>query len=183
MSRLIAKPTKWSARPAKTQISLGIRPVWSESSLSAWRKVGSLATQWAHSKDSDQTGRMPRLIWGFAGRTGHFVGFDMRRLKRPSTDFPIIFELPHPYGSMLNQLLSQYVSSSDLHGCRTLVISIDISCFSHFRLFDSLGWNVRCPWSIKVLCWTLIFTLRIFHTCELFARILHSVWRIRTNSS
>ena len=33
------------------------------------------------------------------------------------------------------------------------------------------------------LCWTLIFTLRIFHTCELFARILHSVWRICTNSS
>ena len=32
-------------RPAKTQISLGIRPVWSESPLSAWRKLGSLATQ------------------------------------------------------------------------------------------------------------------------------------------
>ena len=35
----------------------------------------------------------------------------------------------------------------------------------------------------RQLCWTLIFTLHIFHTCELFARILHSVWRIRTNSS
>ena len=31
-------------RPAKTQISLGIRPVWSESSLSAWRNIESLAT-------------------------------------------------------------------------------------------------------------------------------------------
>ena len=41
--------------PAKTQISLG-------------RKLGSLATHWAHSEDSDQTGRMPRLIWVFAGR-------------------------------------------------------------------------------------------------------------------
>ena len=51
------------------QISLGIRPVWSESSLSAWRKLESLATHWVHSKDSDQTGRMPRLIWVFAGRT------------------------------------------------------------------------------------------------------------------
>ena len=56
-------------RPAKTQIRLGIRPVWSESSLSAWRKLGSLATHWAQSEDSDQTGRMPRLIWVFAGRT------------------------------------------------------------------------------------------------------------------
>ena len=35
---------EWHVRPAKTQISLGFRPVWSESSLSAWRKLGSLAT-------------------------------------------------------------------------------------------------------------------------------------------
>ena len=27
-SRLMTKPTKWPVRPAKTQISLGIRPVW-----------------------------------------------------------------------------------------------------------------------------------------------------------
>ena len=69
-------------RPAKTQISLGIP---SESSLSAWRKLGSLATHWAHSEDSDQTGRMPRLIWVFAGRACHFVGFVMRRLIYSST--------------------------------------------------------------------------------------------------
>ena len=40
-----------------------------DSSLSAWRNLGSLATHWAHSEDSDQTGRVPRLIWDFAGRT------------------------------------------------------------------------------------------------------------------
>ena len=60
---------KMSACPAKTQINLGICPIWSESSPSAWRKLGSLATHWAHSEDSDQTGRMPRLIWVFAGHT------------------------------------------------------------------------------------------------------------------
>ena len=38
------KTNNVDVRPAKTQISLGIRPVWSESSLSAWRKLGSLAT-------------------------------------------------------------------------------------------------------------------------------------------
>ena len=65
----MTKPAMWPVRPAKTHISLGIRPVWSESSLSAWRKLGSLATHWAHSEDSDQTGRMPRLIWFFAGRS------------------------------------------------------------------------------------------------------------------
>ena len=84
LSRLVTKPTKWHVHPAKTQISKGIRPVWSESSLCAWRKLRSLATQWAHSEDSDQTGWMPRLIWVFTGRTvillvlsrgGSFVGF------------------------------------------------------------------------------------------------------------
>ena len=33
------------------------------------KKLGSLAIHWVHSKDTDQTGRMPRLIWIFAGRT------------------------------------------------------------------------------------------------------------------
>ena len=78
-SRLMTKPTKWHVRPGG-QISLGIRPVWSESSLSAWRNHGSSPTHWAHSEDSDETGRMPRLIWVFAGRTCHFVGFVTRRL-------------------------------------------------------------------------------------------------------
>ena len=69
LSRLMKKPTKWPVHPAKTQISLDIHPIWSESLLSAWRKLRSLATHWVHSEDSDQTGRMPRLIWVFAGRT------------------------------------------------------------------------------------------------------------------
>ena len=59
-----ASPTKWPVHPEKTQISLGIRPVWSESLLSAWRNLGPLATHWAQSEDSDQTGQM--LIWVFS---------------------------------------------------------------------------------------------------------------------
>ena len=43
MSRRMTIPTKWHLHPAKTQISLGICPVWSESSLSAWRKLGPLS--------------------------------------------------------------------------------------------------------------------------------------------
>ena len=63
------KTNKMSVRPVKTQISLGIRPVWSESSLSAqWVAKGPKCLH-ADSEDSDQTGRMPRLIWVFAGRT------------------------------------------------------------------------------------------------------------------
>ena len=72
------KINKMTVHPAKTQISLGICPVWSKS----W-----LCTQWeayrpsffhADSEDADQTGRVPRLIWVFAGRKAHFVGFVMR---------------------------------------------------------------------------------------------------------
>ena len=69
--------------PAKTQISLGIHPVWSESSLSAWRKLGSLATisnplnaqrrLWSDWADA-QTDLS--LRWA----QSHFVGFIMRRL-------------------------------------------------------------------------------------------------------
>ena len=80
MSRIMTKLTKWHVRPAKIQLSLGIHPVWSESSLCArWvAKIPMLLH--ADSEYFDQTGRMPGLIWAFAGRTGHFVGFVMLRL-------------------------------------------------------------------------------------------------------
>ena len=74
------EPTKWHVRPAKTQICLGIRQVWSESSLCTQWVAKDPSFLHADSEDSDQTGRMPRLIWVFAGRTCHFVGFVMRRL-------------------------------------------------------------------------------------------------------
>ena len=81
MSRLMTKSTKWLCAQQRLKTDLGICPIWSESSLSAWRKLGSWATHWVPSEDSDQAGWMPRLIWVFAGWTCHFVGFIMRRLK------------------------------------------------------------------------------------------------------
>ena len=63
------KTNKVTVRPAKTLISLGIRPVWSESSLRAQWVVKDPSFLHADSEDSDRTGRMPRLIWVFAGRT------------------------------------------------------------------------------------------------------------------
>ena len=77
-SHLMTKPTKRPVRQAKTQISLGIHPIWSVFAKWVAKDLSSLH---ADSEDSDQTGRMPRLIWVFAGRRGHFVGFVMRRLK------------------------------------------------------------------------------------------------------
>ena len=80
------KTNEMSVPPAKTQISLGIRPVWSESLLSAWRKLGSLATHLVHSEDSDQTGWMPRLIWVFAGRTVTLLVLSCRSSHALSND-------------------------------------------------------------------------------------------------
>ena len=56
-SRDMTKPTKWMCAQLK------LRSAWAsaqsdQSLLSAWRKLGSLATHWAHSKDSDQTGQI-----------------------------------------------------------------------------------------------------------------------------
>ena len=71
------KSNKMTFVPSEDSDSLGIRPVWSESSMCAqWVDYDPSLLQ-ADSADSDQTGRMPRLIWVFAGHTGHFVGFVM----------------------------------------------------------------------------------------------------------
>ena len=80
MSYLMIKPTRWSVRTVKTQISLGIRPVWSEPSQCAKCVAEDPKLIHADSEDTDQTGRMLRLIWVFAGRTDHFADFGMRRL-------------------------------------------------------------------------------------------------------
>ena len=58
-----------SVRPAKTQISLGIRPIWPESSLCAQWVAKDPSFLQADNEDSDQRRRLPRLIWVFAGRT------------------------------------------------------------------------------------------------------------------
>ena len=89
MSRLMTKPTKW-LRPAKTQICLGIRPVWPESSLCAkWvakdpsflRVVSGGWSDWADTQ-TDQS-----LRWAH----NHFVSFVMRRLISINADI-----LVHP---------------------------------------------------------------------------------------
>ena len=130
MSRLMTKPTKWHVRPAKTQISLGIRPVSSESSLSTWRKLGSLATHWAHSEDSNQTGRMPRLIWVFAGSTlvllvlswgGSFVKF--------ACNFSHICDTYSVrFGNMKTSLWISVMLATLSHKTRANV-ALDSSCF------------------------------------------------------
>ena len=66
MSSDMTKPTKWLLQ-ANTQIRLG--RCWAESSLCAQWVAKDPSFLHADSEDFDQTGRMPRLIWVFAGRT------------------------------------------------------------------------------------------------------------------
>ena len=60
------KINKMDVHPAKTQISRGICSVWSESSLRAKWVAKNPRFLHTDSEDSDQAGRMPRLIWIFA---------------------------------------------------------------------------------------------------------------------
>ena len=55
--------------PSEDWDQLGIRPIWSESSLCAQMVAKDPSFLHADSEDSDQTGRMPRMIGVFAGRT------------------------------------------------------------------------------------------------------------------
>ena len=69
----MAKPNKDSDQPAHPS-SLSVFAV-------RMKKPGSLATHLAHSEYSNQTRRMPRLVWVFVRRTGHFVRFVVCRLN------------------------------------------------------------------------------------------------------
>ena len=93
ISRICATMNEWNeprhdktnnvvVRPAQTQISLGIRQVWPDSSLSAQRVAKGLSYLHAESDASDQTGRMPRLIRVCAGRTTTLLVLSCRGSNR-----------------------------------------------------------------------------------------------------
>ena len=56
-------------RPAKTQISLRIRAVWSESSLIACAFYSLQSIQWGIYENPCRTGWLYRLLWALAGHT------------------------------------------------------------------------------------------------------------------
>ena len=75
LSHLMTKPTKWSLRPVRTPISLGVCPVWSDS-LGRWGPNVSLCGEqrlWSDWVDAV-------LIWVFSTCKGHFVGFVVKQL-------------------------------------------------------------------------------------------------------
>ena len=86
MSHLMTKTTQWHVRPAKTQISLGIRPAWSESSLSAFRTLRSLATHWARGEDwSDWADAQADLSLGWAHRSFCWFCYEAAQLGKLET--------------------------------------------------------------------------------------------------
>ena len=89
---MCAQRRLWSdwASAQSDQSSLGC-PVWSES----WRKLGTLATHWVHSEDSDQTGWMPRLIWSSLG-TQPFCWFCHKAAQISYTTWKSVFGVCNP---------------------------------------------------------------------------------------
>ena len=81
MSQRTKKPTIRLVRPVKTQISLRIRAVWSESSLVACPFYSIQAIQKGINENPCHTGWMYRLTWVFACHKGLIVGFVVRSLK------------------------------------------------------------------------------------------------------
>ena len=131
----MTKPTKWSVCPVNTQISLGIRSVWSESSLSAWRKLGSLPTHWVHSEDwSDWTDAQADLSLRWAH--SHFVGFVMRWLNYYTQTDSWIAVTPilcHTEGGATRTPVSSY----DNHNPYLPKSTFQAGCFDGFKPYAS----------------------------------------------
>ena len=72
----LTKPTIWHVRPSNTQLSLGIRPVWLQSSLCA--TVGSFMKQAFFHADGEDSSDQYRWVQMLICR---IAGFVMQRLK------------------------------------------------------------------------------------------------------
>ena len=151
----MAKPTKWPVCPAKTQISLSISPIWSESLLCAWRILGFLAILRMHSKGSDQTVWMLWLTGVFAGHTHHLVGIAMLQLKfkwnlskqcRSRSNCSFIL-WTHYYNIMVKLHCSSF--------------KIITASFSSVRFFQIL-WYIRIYTTICLHIWCLFTTFNNF---------------------
>ena len=99
-------------------------------SLYAWRHLGSLATHWVHSKDSDQTGWTPRLIWVFTGCKGHFVGSVMLRLN---------------YNPAVPEIID-----SKLRHCKSNINEIWASSWDYGIWEKLFVWENLCLWLYKI---------------------------------
>ena len=115
--------------PGKTKSPSKISPpVWSESLLCTHWVAKEPSFLHTDSEDSDQTGWMPRLIWGFTGRTWPFCWF--WRLKCGSG-----LELQHHNMSHLMRLwyLSHWRPAKAQASLRIRAVSTEPSLFAHMK--------------------------------------------------
>ena len=95
----------------------------------------------ADSEDSDQTGRMPRLIQVFAGHTGHIVSFVMRRLIGVLQRHSMSIHMWRSFGSL------------PIHTCQKLLTEIcEIRQFCKGDLIKFCGiFTLELPQRVKIL--------------------------------
>ena len=128
------KTNNMAVRPAKTQISLGICPVWSESSLCAQWEAKDPSFLHADSEDSDQTGRMPNLIWVFAG---HSTTLLVLSWGGSSQDWILIDRALHA-GQLTNKFSRSSLQIPILTFSHICGKSMNVSCCKAFPLSKSI---------------------------------------------
>ena len=148
-------------RPAKIQISLRIRAIWSESSQGEFRIAKDAKFLHADNEDSNQTARKRRPIWVIVGRTCHKVRFLTSRIVLITENYYIWFHVifavfviifVHYYITLIVELhacdqiliytISQYLTLSKLstnfsrrHCIVFLMVFFFVFCFFLFCFF------------------------------------------------
>ena len=121
--------------------------VWSESSLSAWRKLGSLATHWANSKVfAGRTVIMLVLSWGGSNKTLLFTSDHLSLRMTKPTKWPM-----RPIWSE-SSLYAKWVAN-----CKDpLLLHVDNEDFDQYMSFcwfcrvqaHLCWWHFKEPWLI-----------------------------------
>ena len=162
----MTKPQQNGMCAQQTQICLGIHPVWLESSLSTWRKIGSLATHRAHS-ELIRLGRCPG--WSvFAGRTvillvlswGDSLVWPSQRVTfwsighgshlHSDSCSPIntsVFEIQHPY----------FISISLVHSFHQFSLTL-VKCFPCILTWKKFKTKPEFPGKEHLLIFFLLCT-------------------------
>ena len=104
--------TMWYVRPAKPQISLRIRAVWSEPLLASWIFYGCWATDWRSFGVFKLKRRLHRLVWVYNCQNATLLEIKCRG------SFVIwecsMFEIQHSFGSQI--ILPVILSCADTEG-------------------------------------------------------------------
>ena len=130
----MTKLIKWMCAQWRLKTSLGIRPV-------RRRKTGSLATHWVQSEDSDQTGRMPRLIRVFARAHANLLVLSWSGSYYGA--FELAFDLTIIHSSFKIELKARSLCSC-IH---VFTLSIIERMYNHFETMDFIHWLICNAWS------------------------------------